>query len=285
MGEESLEGGVMGVLNSLHGTAAILLLCGLLFVDEAGLPLPLAPSELLLIFGGLLIATGAVPFWVLLPAASVAMIAGLIAGYGWSRAAGEKALTEIAEKVGATETYQRACARLSSTSAVGIGVARMIPGVRPYATLVSGATEVDVRKFFLGAIPALLLWEAVWMAIGMLVGIPAAHFLDKVERLVFRGALLLVIGAVAYLALRQAAAHVEVPSRWAPPRGRLLMAAAIDGAMVATLVGGVLALGRAILGLTEDPWIDIVIVAAIVLGYLLVQPDRPRVTANGVLLR
>jgi membrane protein DedA with SNARE-associated domain len=42
---------------SLHSVVAIVLLCTLLFAEEAGVPLP-TPGELTLIVAGLLIATG-----------------------------------------------------------------------------------------------------------------------------------------------------------------------------------------------------------------------------------
>ena len=38
----------MTVLQGLHGLIAVLLLCTLLFIDEAGVPLPVAPNEALL---------------------------------------------------------------------------------------------------------------------------------------------------------------------------------------------------------------------------------------------
>ena len=48
----------MSYLQGLHGVVAIVLLCSLLFAEEAGVPLPFAPGEVVLMAGGLLIAAG-----------------------------------------------------------------------------------------------------------------------------------------------------------------------------------------------------------------------------------
>jgi membrane protein DedA with SNARE-associated domain len=56
----------MGFIQGLHGTVALVLLCSLLFAEEAGVPLP-TPGELTLIAAGLLIATGGLDPWLFLP--------------------------------------------------------------------------------------------------------------------------------------------------------------------------------------------------------------------------
>src|SRR6202043_2011926 len=66
----------MNFLDGLHGAVALALLCGLLFAEEAGVPLPFAPGELNLMAAGLLIATGALNPFVYFPLALVACVAG-----------------------------------------------------------------------------------------------------------------------------------------------------------------------------------------------------------------
>ena len=48
----------MNFLQGLHGAVALALVTGLLFAEEAGVPLPFAPGELTLLVAGLLIASG-----------------------------------------------------------------------------------------------------------------------------------------------------------------------------------------------------------------------------------
>src|SRR5437588_9878614 len=129
----------MDFLQGLHGTIACVALCALLFVDEAGIPIPVAPNEVLLLVAGLLIADGALAPWIFFPAAAVAMGAGMIAGYSWARAVGESNLRSLAEKVGASRAYDNALRRVNAAGPVRIAVSRLIPGARPYATLIAGA--------------------------------------------------------------------------------------------------------------------------------------------------
>jgi membrane protein DedA with SNARE-associated domain len=274
----------MNIVTELHGVAAVAIVCGLLFLDEAGIPLPLVPSEVLLLLTGLFIASGQVPAEIFLPLTTIAMWAGCLAGYTWARTLGQAALTALAEKVGAADALDRASTRLASAGALGIGVARLIPGIRPYITLAAGTAEVPLRRFLAGAIPAIVVWEAVWVALGMLVGLPAAHYLSKVERVALRGGLLLALGLLAYIGLRRATRGLEIPTHWVPRHGRRVLAASINGAMVACIVAGILALTRVFLHLHFHHWIDVAVIALAATVYFLLNRDEPRVTPDGVLL-
>src|SRR5579859_6660591 len=222
----------MSVLEGLHGIVAAILICSLLFVDEAGLPLPIAPSEVLLLLTGILIAGDAFPFWVMVPVAFVVMLLGMIAGYTWARTIGQTGLRSLAEKVGATKVYDRAQERLKTATPWHIAVARMIPGLRPHATLVSGAAEVDIRTFLLGAVPALLIWEILWIAIGMVAGLPIAHLLQRVEKVALRGGILLVLVAVGWFATRKPSPDEHGGISFLAPRLRAFLALVVDAVLV-----------------------------------------------------
>src|SRR5690349_11015179 len=133
----------MSFLQGLHGTVAAVLICTLLLIDEAGIPVPIAPPEVVLVVTGVLIAGGAFPLWGMIPAVFLAMLLGMIAGYTWAKTLGQDGLTALAERVHAVDVYNRAQARLRGARPWGIAVSRMVPGIRPYATLISGAAEVD----------------------------------------------------------------------------------------------------------------------------------------------
>src|SRR5205807_10360171 len=156
----------MGIPTSLHGIAAAVVICSLLFVDEAGMPLPIAPNEVVLVVAGLLVAGGARAPLVFRPAAVASMNAGMVTGYGWARGLGPAGLTALANKLGAHEQYQRAHHRLQRARPLGIAIARLVPGVRAYSTLVAGAAEVGLGRFMVGALPALLIWLAAFTALG-----------------------------------------------------------------------------------------------------------------------
>lgn len=259
----------MAFLAGFHGTVAAILICSLLLVDEAGIPLPFAPNEALLLLTGVLVASGAFPLWSIFLAAFIAMALGMLAGYGWARTLGQNGLQAIAERVGATSAYERVRARLKSAGPFGIAVCRLIPGLRPYATLVSGAADVDIRTFCLGAFPALLVWEVVWILAGMLVGLPIAHFLGRFEKIAVRGVILVILAIVSWLAIRDVTPDERGGITRIAPRLRASLALAVDSTIVLCLVGGTFAVGRRFLQASADGWIEI-IVAAFLLTVLLV---------------
>ena len=276
----------MSFLQGLHGTIAVLLLCALLFVDEAGVPLPIAPNEVLLLIAGLLIATGAMPAWLFLPAATMAMTTGMVVGYGWARAAGGPGLEALAGRIGVTAAYRRAQRRLQDAGALGIALSRLVPGVRPYVTLVSGAARVDPRTFFLGALPALLIWEAAVTTLGILVGLPAERFLTRFQQFGLSGGLLIVLGGASYLAVRRVSGDRADPLEHLPLATRVGLALTIDAGMVSSIVAGLLAVGRRVLGVTTRGWVDLVVVIAMVLvAYVVVARRGAGGTAGEALLR
>jgi membrane-associated protein len=251
----------MGFLEGVQGSVAAILICTLLFVDEAGLPIPIAPSEVLLLLTGVLIASDAFSIWVIVPIETVVMAAGMIAGYSWARVLGQSGLRALAERFGAQKAYDRVQARVQSSGPIGIAVCRLLPGLRPYATLMSGAAEVPVRTYLLGALPALLLWQAVFVLVGILVGLPAWYFLGRFEKLALRGGVLIALAAIAWLGIRR------IPDDWDTsigPQLRRPLALAVDAGILGSVVVGVLAIGRLIVHVASEDWIELLAIALIV---------------------
>ncbi|HZU75641.1 MAG TPA: VTT domain-containing protein [Dehalococcoidia bacterium] len=253
----------MHLLAHLHGVAAAIVLCSMLFADEAGVPLPMAPSEVLLLLGGVLIQTKVLHGWVFVPAATLVMLGGMLAGYGWARLVGRTGLERAARRLGAGRVCGEVQRRMEAAGPAGVGVARLLPGVRPWATLVSGAVGVELPTFLLGAVPALLLWELVWIALGVVAGIPATRFLGLFERLILRGVLLIVLALLAYGTIRRLRTsglltkeHVSL----ATP-----LVAIMAGAATASLTAGTLAVLRGTLHIRHYGWVDVLVVVTVLL--------------------
>lgn len=263
----------MTLLQGLHGTFAAVLICTLLFVDEAGLPLPIAPNEGLLLLVGILIASGELSIWLIFPAAFFAMTAGMVAGYGWARSVGKNGLAALAERLHATEVYNRAQTRLQSARPMAIAVTRMLPGVRPYATLISGAAELELRTFLLGALPALLVWQVGWIVLGMLVGLPVAHFLGHFEKVALRGAILILLGGVVVFAVRGESDDRRGALVNLAPRFKATLALCTDAGIVTVFVGGFVLITDRFAGFEISGWVT-VLAAALLLSVLLVAARR-----------
>lgn len=134
----------MTALASLHGPVALVLLCSLLFVEEAGVPLPFFPGDAILIVGGFLIGHGSLSPWIFIPLACLATFGGAMTAYLWARALGQRALEAVADRLYAGRALSRATARVQEDGPAGIAVCRLLPGLRVYTTMVaSGLAEIS----------------------------------------------------------------------------------------------------------------------------------------------
>jgi len=273
-------------LSGLHGVVALALLPALLFAEEAGVPLPFAPGELVLLVAGLLIASGGLNPYAFIPLALVACIAGSLVGYSWARAVGDRGLRGLARRLRQQRNLERVEARLRATGWRGIAISRLIPGLRIYTTLVAGAVQVRRQPFILAMVASTIVWVAVFVSLGILIGVPVEHFLGRIQQLAVQGAILVAMGVGCYVAVRKTpsssgAGLVRVP-RWV----RVVLAALLDIGVVASIVTGLLALGRLLdLGFGSG-WLDPV-VALLVVGafYVIVARRSAGATAGEVLLQ
>ena len=150
--------------------------------------------------------------------------------------------------------------RLRTAGWRGIAISRLIPGLRIYTTLVAGAVRSPRRSFIVAMVSSTVVWVGVYVALGILIGVPVEHFLDQLQKLAVQGAILIVMGVGCYLAVRKTpsssgAGLVRVP-RWV----RVVLAALLDIGVVASIVTGLLALGR-LLGVGfGSGWVDAVVV-------------------------
>src|SRR5579864_673319 len=281
-----VDDGSVNFLSGLHGAVALALLPALLFAEEAGVPLPFAPGELVLLIAGLLIASGGLNPYAFIPLAYVACTAGSMIGYSWARAVGDHGLRGLARRLRQQRNLDRVEERLRATGWRGIAISRLIPGLRIYTTLVAGAVRVGRQTFIVAMVTSTVAWIGVFVALGILIGVPVEHFLDRIQKLAVQGALLVAMGVGCYLAVRKTpsssgAGLVRVP-RWV----RVVLAALIDIGVVASIVTGLLALGR-LFGLGfGSGWVDPV-VALLVVGafYVIVARRSAGATAGEVLLQ
>ena len=264
----------MNFLQGLHGAVALALLPALLFTEEAGVPLPFAPGELTLLVAGLLIASGGLNPYLFIPLALVACIAGSLAGYTWARLVGEHGLQALARRLRQQRNLERVSSRIRSAGWVGIAISRLIPGLRIYTTLVAGAVRVPRATFILAVVPSTIIWVAVYVALGVLVGVPVEHFLNQIQRLAFQGAILIAMGVGCYIAIRKTPASsgaglVRLP-RWV----RVLIAGALDVGVVASVVTGLLALGRLAGVGVGAGWVDAALTLLVVGAFYVIVARR-----------
>lgn len=276
----------MSYLEGAHGLVALILLCGLLFAEETGVPIPFAPGEICLVAGGLLIATGDLNAYLFVPLAIASCLAGSVVGYSWANFVGERGLTAAAVRLRQERRLERVAGRVRAAGPLQVGVTRLIPGLRIYTSLVAGAASVPRRAFLGGVVPATVLWVLFFTILGGIVGIPVERFLSSIARLVFEGTLLLVIGLGTYLAARWVPGHRSSALGRLPAPVRVALAILMDLAVVVTLIAGLEWFLRRVLGVAlVNAGISLALVAAgTIIAYLVIARWGLGATAGEALL-
>ena len=165
------------------------MICLLIFVEEAGVPLPMFPGDGLLLVAGIMMSAGQISPWLFLPLAFAACVSGALICYLWSRHVGQERLERLADRLRLRGHLLRASERLRRTGAVGVVVGRVLPGSRVYTSLVAGVTGMPFTTFVRGLVPAAAIWVSVLAGLGIAVGVPAARYLHQAEDLFGRIAL------------------------------------------------------------------------------------------------
>jgi membrane-associated protein len=210
----------------------------LLFLEEAGLPLPVAPGEAVLIGAGILIASGAVPVWLMVPLAYLAVMCGVLTGYVWARRIGPRRVHALAVRLHAGGPYDRAAAGLRAATPLQIGVSRLLPGLRVYTSLVAGAVGLKLSRFMIGVLPASALWLVAFMGLGFFVGAPVERLLNPFEAYALRAVVVALVVAVWVVAARRMpAADPPAASVLRHGRWRLPFAFGVDLTAVSCVAG------------------------------------------------
>src|ERR1700716_631216 len=144
----------MTFIQTLGGTALILAIAGLLFVEEIGIPLPFAPGDIVLAIGGIAIAGGRVNPILLVSAVSVSITVGALIGQEAARLLGWDRLMKVAQPLHARGPLERAASLLQRGGWRTVFTARLIPGLRVYTTQVAGVSRVPLRTFVAGLLSA-----------------------------------------------------------------------------------------------------------------------------------
>lgn len=265
--------------------SGIAIVCTLLFVEEAGLPLPVAPGEAVLIGAGLLVAGGTAPVWLIAPLAYLAVICGVLTGYSWAHRIGPERVHALAARLHAAGPYDRAAARLRAATPLQIAVSRLLPGLRVYTSLVAGAVSLNLGRFMTGVLPASALWVITFMGLGIFAGAPVERLLGRFEAYGLRATVVLAVVVVWVLAARRVpAGETSTTDEHGRGKWRLAVAVGVDLAAVGCVAGAL----SLVAGLAPRDSEERAVVAAIfaILGiiYLVVARETVGFTLGEALL-
>ena len=130
------------------------------------------PGDTLLFSAGLLTATGTldVPFWVLLLLVPIAAIAGNLVGYWIGYKAGPAVFNKPDSRLFRQEYVDRSHDFFERYGARTIVLARFVPIVRTFATVMAGASRMRFRTYALYSVIGGVLWGAGVLALGYYLG-------------------------------------------------------------------------------------------------------------------
>jgi membrane-associated protein len=164
---------VSGFLDPTHlintfGLAGMMLIlfaeCGLLI----GFFLP---GDSLLFTGGLLIAGGLIaPLWVALILLPIAAVVGNLVGYWIGRKAGPALFNRPDSRLFKKKHVERAHEFFERNGGKTIILARFVPIVRTFATVVAGVARMDFRKFAIYSLIGGVLWTLSVTLLGYWLG-------------------------------------------------------------------------------------------------------------------
>ena len=189
-------------VQGLEGATLIAVICGLMFVEEIGVPLPFAPGDLVLAIGGIAIAGGRVNPSLLVASVTIAILGGAILGreifalLGWER------LMRVADPLHARKPLEHVSRLLQRGGWRAVFTARLIPGLRVHTTQVAGVSRMRRLTFLSGLVPATAVYIGAFVGLGAAFGRPILALIHEAEHQVLLAIALVVAVVVIFLLTR-----------------------------------------------------------------------------------
>ena len=147
------------------------------------------PGDSLLFTAGLLVAGGLVaPLWVVLLLLPLAAVLGNLVGYWIGHRAGPAVFNKPDSRLFKAEYVERSATFFERNGARTIVLARFVPIVRTFATVMAGASRMDFRRYAVYSVIGGIAWAAGVTLLGYWLG-QVAVVRDHVE--------LFILGIVA----------------------------------------------------------------------------------------
>jgi membrane-associated protein len=209
---------VSGLLDptQLINTFGLIGMMAILFAECGLLVGFFLPGDSLLFTAGLLVAGGLVaPLWLVLLLLPVAAVAGNVVGWWIGRKAGPAVFDRPDSRVFKRRHVEQVRHFFDRNGARAIVLARFVPVVRTFATVMAGVAQMEFRRFVLYSLIGGIAWTTSVTLLGYGLG-HVALIRDHVE-LVILGIVALSLVPVGVEALRRRAAG-SVLATPVPPR-------------------------------------------------------------------
>jgi membrane protein DedA with SNARE-associated domain len=189
------------------GYAAIL---AVVLLGNLGLPVP---EETILLLAGYLVWDGHLDLGLVVSISIVGAVGGDCLGYWMGRRYGPAMVERYAERLLITpERFRKMCAFVVTHGAVGIVLARFLPGIRFMAGPIAGTAGIRFPAFLLPNILGAVVFVPVMVGLGYAAGLGLAGRLEGIER---------VVGQIEYLILALGGGGVLIGWAWRALRRRM----------------------------------------------------------------
>jgi membrane-associated protein len=195
---------VSGLLDPTHliNTFGLVGMMAILFAECGLLVGFFLPGDSLLFTAGLLVAGGLVaPLWVVLLLLPIAAVAGNLVGWWIGRKAGPAVFDRPDSRLFKRRHVEQARQFFYRNGARTIVLARFVPVVRTFATVMAGAARMDFRRFALYSVIGGIAWTTAVTLLGYWLG-HVAVVRDHVELFIL-GIVAVSLVPVAVEALRR----------------------------------------------------------------------------------
>jgi membrane protein DedA with SNARE-associated domain len=142
----------------------------LMFVEEAGLPLPL-PNEVALMYVGYLSSQGKLDPNLAGLVATLGATAGSALLYYLARRGGRPLIHRFGRFIHVNDKRLDQAERwVARYGPISIPIARLTPGLRIATTIISGVLNVSYRVVFVSVVVVALIWSYFWIHLGRALG-------------------------------------------------------------------------------------------------------------------
>jgi membrane-associated protein len=169
-------------LLGLSGYTLIAVICGLIALEELGIPMPFMPGDFLLFVAGASMASAKVSPFIVVTAVYLSALVGAIGGRELFVRIGGTALPRAAAFLHVRERFDNLAARLRRGGSAAVFLGRITPGLRVVTTQLSGLVGMPRRTFLIGLVPGVAAYQAVFITLGALLGKPAWATIEQYSK-------------------------------------------------------------------------------------------------------
>ena len=190
---------VLLALASVPAVAVYAICAGWLGLESAGIGVPI---EIMLLFEGSLVAQQKVNLVIAILCTTLGCLLFAAVAYAIGRRAGTVAVARVGRFVGLNQVRADHIELwLRHRGAVGVFIARVTPMVRTYSSYIMGAAEIALPTFLIGTFLGALLYNGVFIVLGMLLGRDYERPLSFLDQFGVGGIAAVVGGIALVLAL------------------------------------------------------------------------------------